>query len=368
MTGYALGLAEAGAADPTTVGGKGASLGELTRAGVRVPAGFAVTAAAFEEAMAALDPGGAQRNRITGLDPADLVALSRVGADLRRAVVRAPLPEPVRRAVLARYRELDPGGAAPVAVRSSATSEDGVEASFAGLQDSYLWVRGEPELLGHLRRCWASLYNAESIAYRLRRGLPEEGLAMAVVIQRMVDPRCAGVMFTRSPTTGDRSVVVVEAAWGLGSALVSGAVTPDHFVVNRVTGEIVKRVVASKARRHRRRPDGTGVLAEENPAELRDACCLSDPEIGALVAVATRIERHYGGAQDIEWALAPDPAAGSHAAVPGEAVPGEAVFVLQSRPETVWSRRPAAPVVPPRPRALDHVLDLLGGRVAKAPG
>jgi pyruvate,water dikinase len=168
---------------------------------------------------------------------------------------------------------------------------------------------------------------------------------MAVVVQRMVDPRCAGVMFTRSPLTGDRSVVAIEAAWGLGSALVSGDVTPDSFVVNKVTGEVVKRVVATKLRRHRLDPAGTGVRDEEVPVDLRDACCLSADELTALVAVGKRIEEHYRAPQDIEWAVA-----------------GETIFVLQSRPETVWAQRDAEPVAPPRARAFDHILDALGGR------
>jgi pyruvate,water dikinase len=230
-------------------------------------------------------------------------------------------------------------------VRSSATLEDGRDASFAGLQDTYLWVRGAESILAHVCRCWASLYNAESVSYRLRRRLPEDGLAMAVVVQQMVDPYCAGVMFTRSPLTGDRSVVAIEGSWGLGSALVSGDVTPDRFIVSKVTGEIVRRDVASKLRRHRREPAGAGVRIEVVPAELRDACCLTDREIATLVALARRIEEHYRVPQDIEWALTQDGA-----------------YVLQSRPETVWAARDAKPVAPSRASAFDHVLDRLGGR------
>jgi pyruvate, water dikinase len=348
MAGYTARFADIGTSDAATVGGKGASLGELTRAGARVPPGFVVTTAAFVEAMAAADADGGHRARIAGLDPDDLDAVAGATAGLRRRIAESPLPDAVRGAVLAGYRDLEPGGAAPVAVRSSATAEDSADASFAGLQDTYLWVRGEDEVLAHVRRCWASLYSVESVTYRLRRRLamPEERLAMAVVVQRMVDPRCAGVMFTRSPLTGDRSVIALEAAWGLGSALVSGDVTPDRFVVSKVTGEIVKRVVSTKLRRHRLDPEsGAGVREEDVPDGLRDACCLTDDEVTALVAVAKRIEEHFGVAQDVEWAIA-----------------GDAVFVLQSRPETVWARRDAAPVAAPRPRAFDHILDVLGGR------
>jgi pyruvate, water dikinase len=167
-------------------------------------------------------------------------------------------------------------------------------------------------------------------------------------VQVMVDPRCAGVLFTRSPLTGDRSVVAIEGSWGLGSALVSGDVTPDRFVVSKVTGEIRTRSVATKLHRHRMHPSGTGVLAEDVPEPLRAACCLTDAEIGALVATARRIEDHYGSPQDIEWALTPTD-----------------LYVLQSRPETVWARRDAAPVTPARAHAFDHVLDLLGRRTPR---
>ncbi len=131
-------------------------------------------------------------------------------------------------------------------MRSSATVEDSAEASFAGLQDTYLGVSGADSVLDHVRRCWASLYNDESVAYRRRLGLPEAGVAMAVVVQRMVAPRAAGVMFTRSPVTGDRSVVAIEGTWGLGSALVSGDVTPDSWVISKITGEITARRVSAQ--------------------------------------------------------------------------------------------------------------------------
>jgi pyruvate,water dikinase len=339
MVAYTVRFADTGLPDVGAVGGKGASLGELTRAGLPVPPGFVVTTAAFGAALATVDGDGVERGRIARLDPRDIDLVARLTADLRGRIAQAPIPDEVSRAVLAGYHELD----APVAVRSSATGEDSAEASFAGLQDTYLWVLGEQHLLASLRGCWASLYNAESVTYRLRRRRPEG--QMAVVVQRMVEPRCAGVMFTRSPLTGDRSVVAIEAVWGLGSALVGGAVTPDRCVVNKVTGEVVKQVVSSKARRHRLDPAGSGVLDEEVPAELRDACCLTDADVGALVAIGKRVEEHYGVAQDIEWAITPD----GH------------VFVLQSRPETVWAQRDAVPVAPTRARAFDHVIDLLGG-------
>jgi pyruvate,water dikinase len=344
------GFAELGLPDRPVAGGKGASLGELTRAGIRVPPGFVVTTEAFERTLAALDPDAAIRARIEGLPADDHAAVAHATAEIRDHIARAPMPADVRTAIAGRYREL--GGDALVAVRSSATGEDAADASYAGLQDTYLCVRGADEVVGRVRACWASLYNDHSVSYRLRRGHAEDGLAMGVVVQRMVDPRCAGVMFTRSPTTGDRSVVVVEACWGLGSALVSGDVTPDAYVVTKVTGETVKRTVSAKRHLHRRGPDGTGVVTEDVPAAKRDRPCLDDGELQALVRLARRVEDHYGAPQDIEWAIARDLPA------------GENIVVLQSRPETVWAGRAAAPVAAPKARPFDHVLDSLSHRGA----
>lgn len=316
-------LAAVGAGDRLAVGGKAASLGELCQAGLPVPPGFVVTAAAFSRALAAIDPGAS------------------LSADQRRAaLLAAPVAARVAAAVAAAYAGL--GADCAVAVRSSATHEDLADASFAGLQDTYLWVRGTRSVLDHLRRCWASLYNAEAVSYRDRQHLPADEAAMGVVIQRMVEPRAAGVMFTCSPTTGDRSVIAIEGSWGLGSVLVSGEVTPDSFAVSKVTGEIVRRQVALKLRQHQLSPAGSGVCVTDVPDHLRAQPCLTDDEVRALASMARRVEAHYGVPQDIEWALT------------------ETGFVLlQSRAETVWTTRPGGPVAVPKPRAMDHVFDQL---------
>jgi phosphoenolpyruvate synthase/pyruvate phosphate dikinase len=341
VAGFTLPLPDA--RDAAVAGGKGASLGELARAGIAVPAGFVVTASAFTVALSATDPDGAVR--------ADAQRPGAAGA-LRQRITAAPVPEEVAAAIGEAYAALAPdAGAGPdsgVAVRSSATAEDSAGASFAGLQDTYLGVRGAASVLEHVRRCWASLYNDESVAYRRRIGMPETGLAMAVVVQRMVAPLAAGVMFTRSPVTGDRSVVAIEGTWGLGSALVAGDVTPDSFAVSKVTGEITGRRVAAKARLHALAPGGSGVAVAEVPEHLRGEPCLTDDEIAALAAAARRVEAHYGVPQDIEWAL-----------LDGGGDVESRIVLLQSRPETVWSARsPAGPVAVPRARAADHVLSL----------
>src|SRR5215470_14936301 len=333
--------------DRPSVGGKAAGLGELTAAGLPVPAGFAVTTAAFGHALRAVDPDGTIAREVGRLHAADDAAIGQVSAQARGRIMGAPLPARLRDAITAGYDALaGRAGTPPVAVRSSATSEDSAGASFAGLQDSYLWVAGADAVAEHVRRCWASLYSVESVTYRRHQGISEDGLAMGVVVQVMVDPRCAGVLFTRSPVTGDTSVIVVEASWGLGSAVVSGEVTPDTYVVSKVTREIVKRAVATKLRHHQREPRGPGVRLRDVPPALRDVPCLDDGEIRALADLGCRVGDHYGTPQDIEWAI---PAGGT----------GQQIVLLQSRPETVWSARAARPAVRPRARAYDHVLDWL---------
>jgi pyruvate, water dikinase len=342
-------LAAVGAADRGVAGGKGASLGELHRAGLPVPPGFVVTVPAFRQAMreagaaassdwaieAELAPVLASQDGPAGQD-----AINRATAAIRTRIVAAPIPAGVAKAVAAAYADL--GADVPVAVRSSAVGEDAAQASLAGLQDTYLWVRGAAAVLDHVRRCWASLYNAEAVSYRLRQHLPEREVAMAVVVQQMVDPRSAGVMFTCSPTTGDRSVIAIEGSWGLGSVLVGGEVTPDSFVVSKVTGEIVRRTVSDKVRLHRMAAGGSGTTTADVAAELRSRPCLSDEEIRALARLGAGVERHYGAPQDIEWAVA-----------------GEQVLLLQSRPETVWSSRVAQPLASPKARPMDHVFEQL---------
>lgn len=346
-------FAEIGIQDRLTVGGKGASLGELTRVGIRVPPGYVVTTVAFEDFLAALDPANSLRGEIECLTPDNLEACTRVAAEMRARIEAAALPEDLQRGIAAYYQELQQAGgssdAGAVAVRSSATSEDSADASFAGLQDTYLWVRGVDSTIRHVRDCWASLYALESVVYRRKLKLAEQGLAMAVVIQEMIDARCSGVMFTRSPNTGDRSVVVVEASWGLGSAVVSGEVTPDKYVIGKITGEVMSRTVSKKVRQHRPNVAGQGVLDEEVPASQQEAACLSEEELRALVDIAKRVERHYACPQDIEWAIS------------RKGLPDESVYLLQSRPETVWAGADAAALAAPKSRPFEHVFSLLGG-------
>ena len=258
----------------------------------------------------------------------------------------APLPAELQSEILGAHAELcRERGDCPLAVRSSATTEDAEDTSFAGLQDTFLWVMGAQVTLKYVRSCWASLYSVPSIAYRRKHGMPEGGVAMAVVVQQMVDARTAGVMFTRSPLTGDRSVITIEATWGLGSAVVSGEVTPDRFVIAKITGEISVRDISDKHIQHVPAAGG-GIEEVETPEDIRRAPCLSDAELAELKEIGRRVERHYGRPQDIEWAI---DRAGK-------------IFLLQSRPETVWSARDRTPVAKPAENPLMHVMNIFGGR------
>lgn len=338
-------FADVGIADRPTVGGKGGSLGELTQAGIAVPPGFVVTTSGFELFLTALEARAPVRARVEALDPSDLGGATRLSEELRRRVIEEPMPVEVEQSIRAAHTELNPNGE-PVAVRSSATTEDAEDASFAGLQDTFLWVLGPDQMVARVRECWGSLYSVESMTYRLKHAIPEEGVAMAVVVQRMVDAMCAGVMFTRSPTTGDKSVITIEGAWGLGSAVVSGEVTPDRWVLGKITGEISVRDISDK---HARQvpAEGGGIVEVENEDGVRKAPCLTDEQLMALREVGRRIERHYGKPQDIEWALDKE---------------GN-VLLLQSRPETVWSAKDAtAPVKPPEDNPLKHVMSIFGGK------
>ena len=343
---YVSGFADVGLHDRPHVGGKGGSLGELQRAGIAVPPGFIVRTAAFERFLETVEADWPVRARITSLGTEDLAAMTQCCAAVRCRLEEAALPRELEKQIELAHGQLCGGQRIPVAVRSSATTEDAADASFAGLQDTYLWVEDLSQTLSRVRSCWASLYSVESVSYRRKRNLPEHGVAMAVVIQAMVDARTAGVMFTRSPTTGDRSVITIEASWGLGSAVVGGEVTPDRWVLGKITGEVTVREISDKAIRHAP-ASGGGVETVPVAESLRRVPSLDDEELQTLRGIARKVERHYGCPQDIEWAI--------------DRVSGE-VLLLQSRPETVWSAKERAPVATVAESPLTHVMSIFGGR------
>lgn len=335
-------------ADRPTVGGKGASLGELTRAAINVPPGFVVRTEGFRAFIDQLEKTAPIRARLAGADADDLKAVEALCSELMERVRSEPLPEALQTAILSAYGQLAGGGTA-VAVRSSATSEDADDASFAGLQDTFLYVMNSEDVLERIRDCWASLYSVNSVTYRLKRDLPEADVAMAVVVQKMVNSEVSGVMFTRSPITGDKSIMMIEAAFGLGSAVVGGEVTPDRIAVGKITGNIVERKIADKVVEHRPKPGG-GIEELELAPERRSQPALDDSRIAALREVGRRIEKHYGKPQDIEWAI--------------ERGTGR-LYILQSRGETVWSHKDVekrAAEAAPVEDAKAHVLRIFGGK------
>ncbi|HTC50364.1 MAG TPA: PEP/pyruvate-binding domain-containing protein [Steroidobacteraceae bacterium] len=344
-SGFVGWFAELGLADRPQVGGKGGSLGELQRAGIAVPPGFVIKTAAFEQFLAALEREAPLRARVAAVDPDDLAAVTELSQQLRARVHGTALPAPLSAAIARAYGQLNARQQAAVAVRSSATTEDAADASFAGLQDTYLWVQSLEQTLDRVRSCWGSLYSVESMTYRRRHGFAETDVAMAVVVQTMVDARTAGVMFTRSPLTGDRSVMAIEGSWGLGSAVVGGDVTPDRWVIGKITGEISVREISDKQICHAPRSGG-GIESVAVPQARRQAACMSDEELQALRMIGRKVERHYGRPQDIEWAV--DRHSG-------------AILLLQSRPETVWSAKEAVPVDRAVADPSLHVLKIFGG-------
>ncbi len=339
-------FADIGLADRLEVGGKGGSLGELQRAGIAVPPGFVVKTAAFNHFIDSLERESPLRSRVQSLNAGDLAATTALSKELRARFTAAPLPADVAEEIATAHATLTGAAQSAVAVRSSATAEDASDASFAGMQDTYLWVMSLRQTLDLVRSCWGSLYSVESISYRRRRNMTEQDIAMAVVVQSMTDARTAGVMFTRSPLTGDRSVLSIEGSWGLGSAVVGGEVTPDRWVVGKITGEISVREIATKLVRHAAAAAG-GTESVPVAEELQAAPCMSDAELQTLGAIGRRVERHYGRPQDIEWAV--------------DRLSGE-ILLLQSRPETVWSTKEAVPVGRAAADPSAHVLSIFGGR------
>jgi pyruvate,water dikinase len=220
----------------------------------------------------------------------------------------------------------------PVAVRSSATAEDLPGASFAGQQDTFLWVQGSDEVLKKTKLCMASLFTPRAISYRIKMGFPHEKVLISVGVQKIVDARAAGVMFTLNPTNGDPSKVVIEGNWGLGETVVSGICNPDKYVVDKVTKEIDRKISAKECECVYD-PVRGGVAHVDTPPDRREIPCIEDQEILELARYAKRVEEYYGCPQDIEWAI------DKHRPFPLN------IFMVQSRPETIWSQQKKEPVL-----------------------
>ena len=319
-----------------TVGGKNASLGEMIKAGIRVPPGFAVTTDSYLEFITSTGIKDKILGILSDLDTEDVEALNKASDDVQSLIKQAPMSAPIKRAIEAAYDDLCQRCSieeVPVAVRSSATAEDLPTASFAGQQDTYLWIEGNEAVLRAVQNCWASLFTPRAISYRVKNNFDHEKVLISVGVQKMVNSKTAGVMFTLNPIDGDPSKVVIEGSWGLGETVVSGSVNPDKFVVDKVIMEISERKISNKHIQCAYDPEKGGTVDIEVSPELQSKCCLEDEEILELVKMARQIEDHYGKAMDIEWAIDSD------LQFPDN------MFIVQARPETVWSQKKKEPVI-----------------------
>jgi pyruvate,water dikinase len=312
-------IADLSRPDVPYAGGKGANLGELTAAGMPVPDGFVVGAPTYARYVD--ETGLRQRiaERLRDLDVDDTAALEATAEDVRAMIETQAVPPRIRRSIADAYAELGGGeGHPPVAVRSSATAEDTASASFAGMNETFLNVRSESAVVDSVRRCWASLFGARTIFYRAKRGLDQAGMDIAVVVQRQLASTRAGVMFTVDPSSGRDDRLVIEGAFGLGEAVVSGSVSPDRYVVEKQSLRILAREVRHKELVVEGVPEAGGTIVREAKPDEATAASLSDDEVRELAELGRRIEQHYGAPQDTEWAYDPE---------------GRA-WILQSRPVT----------------------------------
>ena len=336
------------------VGGKCSSLGELINAGVRVPPGFALTTHGFRQFMRDAGIQSAVSKLLTGLDHEDMDKLEEASRVIREMIESCPISIELEDQIAECYRKLSVRccvPAVPVAVRSSATAEDLPGASFAGQQDTYLWIRGIDDVMHHVRRCISSLYTGRAIAYRMKMGFPHEQVALSVGIQKMANSFSAGVMFTIHPTNGDRSVIVIDSNYGFGESVVSGEVTPDHFVVNKVALDIMERTISTKEICYTVDLKAQKSIATEIPVERQNVQSIIDDEVTELAWMGKKIEKHYGRPMDIEWAIDKDLPAGGN------------IFILQARPETIWSNRQQAPVSSGSASAMDYIVaNLIAGK------
>jgi pyruvate,water dikinase len=319
--------------DVPLVGGKNANLGEMINAGLPVPPGFAVTAYSYEKFIK--DTHIAEKIyeiiNETVTDKNNPKQYDAASKKIRKLIEKSAVPEEIENAVKSAYKELNKKLNLKdvfVAVRSSATAEDLPGASFAGQQETYLNVKGEDDLIEKVVKCWSSLFTPRAIFYRNEQGFAHDKVFISVGIQKMVNSRAAGVMFTLNPVTGDTNEIVIEGNYGLGETVVSGAVNPDDFVIDKKTLKIKERRIARKTVQYIRDPKTGETVHLDVPEDKQKQSCVNEEEILKLAELAKRIEQHYGSAQDIEWAIDKD------LSFPKD------VFIVQSRPETVWSAKP----------------------------
>src|SRR6266581_161445 len=338
------------------VGGKCANLGELTAKGVTVPPGFAVTADAFRRFLEETKIGEVIQKTLTSSNgPRDPKQYEEASQEIRKIIESAPMPSDIANEVRSAYRDLERKTNSPqvkVAVRSSATSEDLPDASFAGQQDTYLNVKGEDALVHYVQKCWSSLYTPRAIFYREEKGFPHEKVLISVGVQKMVESEVSGVIFTLDPVNGDPSKIIIESSWGLGEALVAGVVRPDRFIVDKGTLQIVHKEIVPKMVEHVPNHETGLTMEREVPAERRNAASLGDEQVVELARLARDIEDHYQTPQDVEFAVE-------------RSKSGQKVYVVQTRPETFWARM-KSPSESGKSPVLDRVVVVQG--LAASPG
>lgn len=332
-----LTLPDCAGEDSERIGGKAVGLGRLLELSLDVPPGFVVTTATFKEWMHA---GGLVKEVRDMLRSATDEAGTRAAAHAIDELFKGrPLEsDQIDRA----YAELCDGADEPVAVRSSAIGEDAESSSYAGQQETFLWIRGAAEVRRHVVACWASLFSAEAIAYRRHLGVPAEQAEMAVVVQRMVPAEAAGVMFTIDPMTGDPSQITIESTIGLGMPLVGGEITPDRYCVDKVTLELRSRTIAAKPFADRL-DHGSGIT-RRIALTASEGCVssLSDDEVARLAGIGRRLERATGSPMDVEWAVGPANGRTRH------------LFLLQARPETGRRMQPTSTTEVPS--VIEHMI------------
>lgn len=314
--------------DISLVGGKCAKLGEMAQAEIPVPLGFVVTSLAYKKFIE--DRGIDKKIHKTVSKIVDIDnQYQEISKKVRRIIDSTTMTPEIEKTVIEAYHKLSRRigiTQAFVAVRSSATTENLSDSSFAGQYETYLNVRGDKDLIKKIIKCWSSLFTPRAIFYRFQRDIRHEEVLMSVGVQKMVNAKAAGVIFTINPATGKSDEIVIEGSWGLGVSVVSGSITPDIYIIDKNTLKIVDKKISKKALEYIRDPKTGQTIQNEVSSERQEQPCLNDREIVKLAELAKQIEGHFmGRAQDIEWAI------DQNLTFP------ENIFIVQSRPETVWS-------------------------------
>ena len=326
---YTLEFSNINSLNFSKVGGKCASLGEMIQAGIDVPNGFAVTTDAFLNTIVRSNLNDFIEKEFKKIKKENLKELEIISEKIKSKFAKIKIPKEIEFEVLKAYEKL--GNNVPVAVRSSATAEDLPNASFAGQQDTFLWVCGKKNLLKSIYNCWASLYTVRAISYRIKNNINQTDVLMGVGVQKMVNSKVSGVAITLNPLNGDKTKIFIESSWGLGETIVSGNVNPDNFVVEKVLHEILERKISKKTIELIADVNSQKTIQREIKGELQTKPSLTDNQILEVALLSKKLEKHFKCAQDVEWTFDFDLPTGKN------------LFALQSRPETIWSQKKKKP-------------------------